>query len=431
MPTPRAATAAVCPGACRSGLAFRRVHLLEHPRSVPIIPHLKTRDAVEAPSGLFGASGATVARASAALGGLSVAHVAFDVPTSPSPYALPAPPVLARAAFLYDVSAGRVLYAWNARASLPMASTTKIMTALLAIRSGELDDWTTASYAAATIGQSSMYLQQGELLQLRDLLYGLLLPSGNDAAIAIAEHVGGSQAAFVDMMNREAVSLGLWDTHYANPYGLDAPWHYTSARDLATLAIAAMQYPLFRQIVATRFYDIPATAHNIEHSFYNINQPLWWYPGTIGVKPGTTGNAGRCAVEWVVHGKRTLLLVVLGDVNLVTDVRNLLNWGFGDFSHWYSPLQVPVVYAPEYFGWDGPNLWIPTPDGGRYYARSGHTVRPPMLAPYLNAGGMVRYGAPTSEAFVWHGVWAQRFAGSWLFYNPRTHVLAPSAGEAR
>ena len=372
-----------------------------------------------------------VAAPQAKVGTISVPHVAFYTPPSPAPSALPAPPVLARAAFLYDVTGGRVLYAWNARASLPMASTTKVMTALLAVRSGELDEWATTSYAAATIGQSSMYLQQGERLRLRDLLYGMLLPSGNDAAIAIAEHIGGSQAAFVAMMNREAAALGLFDTHYANPYGLDAPWHYTSARDLAVLAMTAMRYPVFRQVVSTRFYAIPATAHNLAHSFYNINQPLWWYPGTVGVKPGTTGNAGRCAVEWVTHGQRTLVLVVLGDVNLVTDVRNLLNWGFGDFSHWYSPLQAPVVYAPEYFGWDGPGLWVPLPDGGRYYARSGHTVRPPMLAPYLQAGGMVRYGAPLSEAFLSGGVWAQRFAGSWLFYNPRTHRMAPYASEVR
>ena len=204
--------------------------------------------------------------------------------------------MLARAAFLYDVTAGRVLYSWNARTSLAMASTTKIMTALLALKYGHLDDWVTASYAAATIGQSSMYLQQGERLRLIDLLYGLLLPSGNDAAIAIAEHVGGSQAAFVAMMNREAAALGMTDTRYVNPYGLDAPGHATSARDLARLAVAAMQYPLFRQIVSTRYYNIAPTASNVAHDLININQPLWWYPGTIGVKPGTTG--GPAAAPW-------------------------------------------------------------------------------------------------------------------------------------
>lgn len=361
---------------------------------------------------------------------LTVPYVSNYLPAvSTSPYALPAPPLLARAAFLYDVSDGRVLYAWNARAGLPMASTTKIMTALLAITSGRLDDWVTPSLAATTIGGSSMYLRQGERLRLRDLLYGLLLPSGNDAAVAIAEYVGGSQQGFVAMMNRAASALGMTDTHFVNPDGLDAPGHVTSARDLAVLAMAAMQLPLFRQIVSTRYDVIPATRHNREHDLVNINQPLWWYPGTIGVKPGTTDAAGRCAAEWVVHGNRTLLLVVLGDVNLVTDMRDLLDWGFGNFTHWYSPLLAPAVFAPEYFGWDGPGLWVLLAGNGRYYARSGHTVRAPMLAPYLKTGGFARYGPPTSEEFESGGVWAQRFSGSWLFYNPRTQRLAPRAQE--
>jgi hypothetical protein len=305
------------------------------------------------------------------------------------------------------------------------------MTALLALTYGRLDDWVTASSAAATIGGSTMDLQQGERLRLRDLLYGLLLPSGNDAAIALAEHIGGSVPAFVALMNREAAALDLADTHYVNPHGLDAPGHVTSARDLALLAIAAMHWPTFRQVVSTRSYTIRATAHNVEHDLVNINQPLWWYPGTIGIKPGTTGMAGRCAVEWVVRGRRVLLLVVLGDVNLVTDVRDLLDWGFGDFSHWYSPLRVPVVYAPEYFGWDSPDAWLSLARGGRYYVLTGHTVRAPLLAPYVQGRGMARYGAPTGEEFFRRGVWAQRFAGSWLFYNPHTHKVAPYGQEVQ
>jgi len=340
--------------------------------------------------------------------------------------------VLARAAYLYDVTNGQVLYAKNADAGLPMASTTKIMTALLAIKYGRLDDMVTASYAAATIGESTMYLRQGEQLPLRDLLYGLMLPSGNDAAIAIAEHVGGSVPAFVAMMNREAALLGMTQTHFATPHGLDAVGHYASARDMARLAMAAMALPVFRQVVSTRSYSIPATAHNDAHSFYNINQPIWWYPGTIGLKPGSTGAAGRCAVEWVARGNRALLLVLLGGANLVTDVRDLFNWGFGDFSRWYSPLLAPVYYVPEYLGWDGPALWLPTDDGGRYYALTGHVVRAPLLGRYLGSGGFARYGAPTSEGFLdQHGLWSQRFAGSWLFLNPRTGRSAPTEGAVQ
>jgi len=161
-----------------------------------------------------------------------------------TPYTLPVPPVLARAAYLYEVTDGRTLYAKDAEDGLPMASTTKIMTALLAVKYGRLDDMVTASYAAATIGESSMYLRQGEQLTLRDLLYGLILPSGNDAAIAIAEHVGGSVPAFVAMMNREVALLGMTHTRFVTPHGLDAVGHYASAHDMARLAIAAMRYPL-------------------------------------------------------------------------------------------------------------------------------------------------------------------------------------------
>ncbi len=194
-------------------------------------------------------------------------------PSALTPYVLPNPPVLARAAYLYDVTNGQVLYAKNADAGLPMASTTKIMTALLAIKYGRLDDMVTASYAAATIGESTMYLRQGEQLPLRDLLYGLMLPSGNDAAIAIAEHVGGSVPAFVAMMNREAALLGMTQTHFATPHGLDAVGHYASARDMARLAMAAMALPVFRQVVSTRSYSIPATAHNDAHASITSTSP--------------------------------------------------------------------------------------------------------------------------------------------------------------
>lgn len=334
--------------------------------------------------------------------------------------ALPAPPSLARSTFLYDVTEDRTLYSANADAPLPMASTTKIMTALVALTYGHPSDWVTASANAATIGQSTMYLQQGERLRLRDLLYGLMLPSGNDAAIAIAEHVGGSEARFVALMNREAAQLGMTHTHYVTPHGLDISGHYTTTRDMARLTIAAMSLPELRRIVSTRYYTIPATAHNVEHVLININQPLWWYPGTIGVKPGWTGEDGHCAAEWVERDHHTLLLIVLGDVNLVTDVRDLLNWGFADFSRWHSPLRAPVVYAPEYFGWDTPAGWIALPHGGQYYERTGHTVQEPLIGPYLAHGGFSIYGPPTGEAFMSHKIWQQRFSSRWLFYNQRT-----------
>src|SRR5579884_924073 len=155
--------------------------------------------------------------------------------------AYPPPPIQARAALLIDEATGEILYSKNANAELPMASTTKITTAVLVLQHGHLNDMVRVSRAAATIGESTMGLRQGEVLSVRQLLYGLLLNSGNDAAIALAEHVGGTVKHFVAMMNGLAHTLHMTHTHYVTPHGLDEPHHYTSAHDLAIIAQYAMR----------------------------------------------------------------------------------------------------------------------------------------------------------------------------------------------
>ena len=147
----------------------------------------------------------------------------------------------ASSAILVDVDSGRVLYEQNADARMLIASTTKILTALVAIEEGSLSDVVTVSHEAAYTEGSSMYLKEGEQLTLETLLYGLLLCSGNDAAVAIAEHVGGSQLGFVKLMNQKAKELGMTSSSFANPNGLDAEGHYSTARDMAKLACAAVE----------------------------------------------------------------------------------------------------------------------------------------------------------------------------------------------
>ena len=200
----------------------------------------------------------------------------------------------AAAAAIIDERTGRVLYAVNAQQSLPMASTTKVMTALVAIENCGLDTPITAGENAYGVPGTSIYLEKGETLTLHDLLYGLMLASGNDAAVAIAEHIGGSVEGFCAMMNTKAASLGCTHTHYVTPHGLPAEEHYTSALDLCLIAREAMRYPFFRQVVSTQRAEIPWQNHAYDRVLTNKNKLLSTYPGAIGIKTGYTKAAGRC-----------------------------------------------------------------------------------------------------------------------------------------
>lgn len=244
------------------------------------------------------------------------------------------PPIAAQAAILVDVDTGQVLLEHHAQDRLPMASTTKIMTALLALERGNLDQVVTVPAEALTVGESSMYLQAGEQISLRDLLYGLLMVSGNDAAMTIALHIAGSEAAFVQMMNERALSLGLNDTHFANPHGLDAPDHYSSAADLYRLARAALAYPDFARIVSTTQYTRPG------HTLVNTNELLSLYDGADGVKTGTTDLAGECLVASVTRNGHRSLAVILGSTQRYTDARRLFDHYFAHYS--WLPLAPPA-----------------------------------------------------------------------------------------
>ena len=186
-----------------------------------------------------------------------------------------APELSARSAVLLDCATGRVLYEKDAGARRLIASTTKIMTGLLITERCPLDEAVTIPAAACGMEGSSLYLKPGEVLTVEQLLYGLLLQSGNDAAVALALHCSGSVPAFVAEMNRRAAALGLRDTHFANPNGLDDDGNYATARDLAYLAAYAMKQPAFARIAATKTASIPG------RSLRNHNKLLWRYDGCL------------------------------------------------------------------------------------------------------------------------------------------------------
>ena len=225
------------------------------------------------------------------------------------------PQITAPAAILVEYPSGRVLYAKNAHKRLPEASTTKTMTALLALQRVALTEVVTAT-AADLVGESTMGLVEGEQQTVHDLLYGLLLPSGNDAAMALARYVGsglkepagaGPVDRFVALMNRQAQQMGLMDTHYMNPHGFDDPDHYSSAYDLASIAWYDLHNPTFNEVISQSAHTVPG------HSLVNTNGLLTRYAGADGVKTGWTDNAGNCLVASATRNGRRLIAVLLGE----------------------------------------------------------------------------------------------------------------------
>jgi D-alanyl-D-alanine carboxypeptidase (penicillin-binding protein 5/6) len=255
--------------------------------------------------------------------------------------ALP-PYTTAAAALLMDESSGAVLYHHNGHAKLPPASLTKIATAIVAIERGNLDDWVTSTVDSRTMrGSTVMGLIPGDQFTLRDLLYGLMLPSGNDAALAIGRHVAGSDAAFVAEMNALVERLDLRDSYFANPHGLSGMGHGASAYDLAMLSRYAMTLPEFRAIVAAPTWT--ASGSRQIPMFNLMNGILHGVPGADGVKSGYTRSAGRTMVASATRNGQRLYAVVMNDAAREADVYALLEWGFAAFE-WDD---VSVALSPE------------------------------------------------------------------------------------
>ena len=236
-----------------------------------------------------------------------------------------APQLSARSAVLLDGTTGRILCAKDAEHESLIASTTKIMTGLLAAESCDPAQVVTVPPEAAGIEGSSLYLRAGEQVTVRELLYGLMLQSGNDAAVALAVTCAGNQEAFVRQMNARARELGLRHTHFDNPHGLDSETHYSTAEDLGRLAMAALENDLFREVVSTKSITIGS------RSFVNHNKLLRLYDGAMGVKTGYTKKAGRILVSAAERGGRRLIAVTISDPDDWNDHIKLLDCGFSQY----------------------------------------------------------------------------------------------------
>ena len=236
----------------------------------------------------------------------------------------------ARAVLVADGPSGEILYEENADRRLAMASITKLMTALVTLEHARPGDVVRVRAVASSTGESSVHLVRGERIRVRDLLAAALIESANDAAVALAAHVGrGSVASFVRLMNAEARELGLSQTHFARPDGLDTPGHYSSARDVLALARAAMEHAIVRRLVRKETAEIEGG-----RALDNWNDLLGAFPGTIGVKTGHTDRADWCQVAAVTRNGATVYAVVLGSPSRRrrnADLRDLLTWGLDQY----------------------------------------------------------------------------------------------------
>lgn len=230
----------------------------------------------------------------------------------------------ARNAIALDANTGEILFAQKADEIVAMASTTKIMTALVAINYGKLDEMVTISKKAAGIRGSTVGYSAGEQVSLKELVFGLMFRSGNDAAIAIAEHIGGSVEGFSNIMNSFAKSIGILNSHFESPHGLDSQNHYSSAYDLALLTSKAMKNDLFREIASSK--QISRDKYNFKRDYININKILHLIPNANGVKTGYTGQAGKYLVSSVNHNGRDIIIVVLNCTDRWNQTAKIYNY---------------------------------------------------------------------------------------------------------
>ncbi|MEX2553918.1 MAG: D-alanyl-D-alanine carboxypeptidase family protein [Actinomycetota bacterium] len=273
------------------------------------------------------------------------------------PAATPEPPTTMASGVLVDLQTKKVLWAKDDRAQRAPASLTKILTALTVLDRAHLEDTAVISSAARNARGGRMYAEEGWTFTIQDLLWGLMLQSGNDAAITLAEKVSpdGTVEGFMKLANAKAVSLGATDSSFQNPHGLDQPGHMTTARDLAIITGAAMENPVFVQIVSSKTHVVP-WGDGQPHMFINHNKMLWRAPGAIGVKTGFTEGAGNCLISAMNRDGHTLVAVVLGTPNHYAESTALFDWGFANLealrANSTSDIRKPV--SSDAFG-TGPN----------------------------------------------------------------------------
>jgi len=271
--------------------------------------------------------------------GVALAMVAALV--APAGASMGGPTLTARSAIIMDAASGEVTWQWNASEPLPPASTTKILTAILALESGRLDESFRVSVNASETPPSKINLRPGQRMRLKNLLYAVLLNSANDAAEVVAEGLSGSDAAFAARMNARAQELGATTARFANPHGLTAPGHVASARDLAVLFRHGLQLPLFREILETRSVQVPVESAGVQWvSLHSHNRLLSGYTYLVIGKTGYTKPAKRCFVGAATHDGRELIIALLGSRDLWGDAKKLFGFGFGA-----APERPPVVMA--------------------------------------------------------------------------------------
>jgi D-alanyl-D-alanine carboxypeptidase len=278
----------------------------------------------------------------------------------------------------------------------------------LASEEGKLDQNITITPAMANdIGQLSadsalMGIKQGETYTLRDLLYGLFLVSGNDAAIVIADALAGNLQNFVAKMNQQASQIGLNDTHYVNPHGLLATGQFSSAHDLAILGKTVLSIPMIQQISGTRQYHIAQSASHAEHFLTNGDQFLWWYPGVNAGKTGWDAATDFIQVVSCIRNGHHLIGVVMHTNDWWTDMRDLMNWGFSNFT-WVSPRDadavspIPFDVDWNYFAKDKKDNTIPLGSQGRYYIFTGYSISGSILTYFDQHGALGNFGYPIAE----------------------------------
>lgn len=249
-------------------------------------------------------------------------------PVSYVPPPLPWKRIPAHSILLKELRSGRILFEHEVEKRLSPASLTKIMSALIILEKGRLDDLVTVSRNAARAPKTHLRLRVGEVFRLGDLLKAMMMVSANDACLAAVEHVGGDEEQFVKLMNAKTVALGLSDTHFSNGCGFDGPDHYSTAEDLAKLSEVAMRNAGFRELVREEREIITPVSGYRAYVLHNTNRLLGRIPGVEGVKTGFTSKAGRCLIAKVSQDGRDLLLVILNSNRRWNTAKSLIDYGF-------------------------------------------------------------------------------------------------------
>lgn len=305
--------------------------------------------------------------------------------------------VPAKAAVLIDAASGQVLFGQNENEMLPEASCTKIMTALLALENTTLGEEVTAGSNASGVTGTSLYLSEGETLTMEQMLYGIMLRSGNDAAVAVAEHIAGSVSAFADMMNRRAEELNA-DAHYVNPHGLDAEGHKASALGLARIMRQALTMDEFRTITSTKRKIIPWVGNEYSRVLENKNRLLTSYEGTTGGKTGFTSKAGRCLVFSAERNGLELIGTVLNCPTWFDTAESMLDYGFRNF-YLYSALNEGEIACPVTV-YDGERASVDAVAEGRLAAASATGIKPELILETDAAAAPVEKGQVLGTAYL-------------------------------